>query len=125
MTRTVIACVTQDKMKGASTDRKRWSGTGKRFRGRRLVHEACAGQPKMWVAYCASCLGCLVSSTETERSSIARFMNFWPFPGAIYLQTGQPCAWHFIAESFAEETPGRSGSAKSVAEPGRKTLFSR
>jgi transposase len=25
MTRTVIACVTQDKMKGASTDRKPWS----------------------------------------------------------------------------------------------------
>jgi hypothetical protein len=49
-------------------------------------------------------------------------MNCWPFPGAIYLQTGQPCVWHFVADSFAEETPGRNGYAKSAAEPGRQTL---
>jgi hypothetical protein len=50
-------------------------------------------------------------------------MNCWPFPGAIYLQTGQPCAWHFVADSFAEETPGRKDLQKAPPSQGGKRSF--
>jgi hypothetical protein len=105
-------------MKGTSADLKPWSGRGKRFRGCRLVHEASAGQPTMWVPYGASWLG-LFGLQQRYSTVLNR-----PFHqcSAISWRTGQPCAWHIIADSFAKKrrdarnlqiAPPRQGGKRS------------